>query len=100
VNAPGLTAERRELRGVADGLGTTIHVALTARCELHSGPLPSLKQTESGCPERHQKQKSPAPGNTACNQGCRGEQTDDQEAGAEKHSLPPFLWTDVGNLRH
>lgn len=39
------------LRFVIDGRGTLIHVALTARGQLYSGPSPGLEKAQSGQPE-------------------------------------------------
>jgi hypothetical protein len=78
VHLPSLALHLRPLRFVIDGLGTLIHVALTARGQLHSGPSPGLEKAESGRPEGEEKGQSPRP-RSACD-----DQRDTEDHGHRK----------------
>ena len=96
VNAAGLASDRRELNWIADGLDALVHVALTARCELHSGAFPSLKKAQRRRPERKNKQDSPSTRDIGVDEHCGC-----NEAGAEEHHtegepLAALVGTDVG----
>ena len=78
MHLPSLALHLRPLRFVIDGLGTLIHVALTARGQLHSGPSPGLEKAESGRPEGEEKGQSPRP-RSACD-----DQRDTEDHGHRK----------------
>jgi hypothetical protein len=51
VDSVSLLANCREPAGIVNWLGTSIHVALTARRELHSGLLARLKEAQRSRPK-------------------------------------------------
>lgn len=54
-----LTPNLRQLSGLFDWTRPIVHVALTARGELHSGFVSRLKESERAQPERQQREESP-----------------------------------------
>ena len=96
VNAAGLASDRRELNWIADGLGALVHVALTARCELHSGAFPSLKKAQRRRPERKNKQDSPSTRDIGVDEHCACNQAGTEEYHTEGEPLAALVGTDVG----
>ena len=83
------------LRFVIDGRGTLIHVALTARGQLYSGPSPGLEKAQSGQPEGEEKRQSPGPRSACGNQRDAEDYCDRKGPRAEKQTAAPLAWTDV-----
>lgn len=83
------------LRVVIDGRGTLIHVALTARGQLYSGPSPGLEKAQSGQPEGEEKRQSPGPRSACGNQRDTEDYCDSKGPRAEKQTAAPLASTDV-----
>jgi len=96
----GLTSDRGQLPGVPDGFGPGAHIAQTARSELQSGLLPSLKPPHGSQPEDGEHRESPG--------ACRPydhESGDEGRTGGERRDAqapprPHASWADVGNAHH
>jgi hypothetical protein len=95
VHLPSLALHLPPLRGVIDGLGTLIHVALTARSQLHSGSSPGLEKAESGRPKREEKGQSPRLRSACDDQRDTKDHGHRKGPGAEKQTAAPLAWTDV-----
>jgi hypothetical protein len=83
------------LRWVGDGFRTLIHVALTARGQLESGPSPGLKEAESGRPEGKEEHQSPRPWSARGDQGDSEDHGHREGQGAEEQPIAPLTRTDV-----
>ena len=96
VNAAGLASDRRELNWIADGLDALVHVALTARCELHSGAFPGLKKAQRRRPQRKNEQDSPATPDIGVDKHCGCKEAGTEEHHTEGEPLAALVGTDVG----
>ena len=96
VHLPSLALHLPPLRGVIDGLGTLIHVALTsARGQLHSGSSQGLEKAEPRQPEGEEKDQSPRP-RSACGDQRNAENDGHRKgSGPEDQTAAPLAWTDV-----
>jgi hypothetical protein len=61
VHEASLTSNLAALGRIGNWLSTFVHVAQTARREVHSGLISSLKETHQADPERRKEYKSPTP---------------------------------------
>jgi hypothetical protein len=61
VHDASLTWNLAALGRIGNWLSTVVHVAQTARREVHSGLISSLKETHQADPERRKEYKSPTP---------------------------------------
>lgn len=99
MHGAGLAPNLPERVRVRDGFGTRIHVAPTARRELHSGLVSSLKEPECGDPEWHDQRNSPRPRDLDRKQDDGKQGTGAQGDEAESETVPLAAGADVGDAQ-
>jgi len=95
VYSAGLAAKLCPLSRVGDGFWSGVHVALTARRELHSGLVPGLEETEHRDIERGDQDQSPGTGNAARDHRAGRNCCDNEGDDPGKLTLTTFARSDV-----
>ncbi len=95
IHRPRLTAHLRELTRIGDQLGSCVHVALTARRELHSGSVAVLEIPQRRREEWNKERQPPRLSRVAQEHGERERHTDHQPREPKDAPLAALARADV-----
>src|SRR6266850_1306766 len=95
IHRPRLTAYLRKLTRIGNYLRSCIHVALTARRELHSGSVACLEIPQSRGEQGNKERQAPRLGRVPQEQGERKRDTDHQPRESKDAPLAALARTEV-----